>query len=167
MANTRIELVNRIGSRSNTRNTSTKGTKTSKTKINTIGKDRKLKDLDKGLNVANSITSNVRRGSAGLSVGKSFGVGVTFAVIQKGIQLADKLINFHFDMFEAKSGNSLYYSNQRQVLGMATSLGMNYVYGMIKNELVTKKAVTRQNMALDYGRNLYNLNNYGEKYKTR
>lgn len=172
MADTRIVIENKIGQTNNTKNTSVKGTREKtreafKSNNRGIGQDRKLSGLNKGLNASSSLISNVKRGSSGLSVGKSMGVGVTFAIIQKVIELGSKIVILHYNIQEAKSGDQLYYSNQKQIVNTITSMGMNLVYGKIRNDLITKRVVERQNQSFEYGKNLYNLNNYGEKNKIR
>ena len=45
------------------------------------------------------------------------------------------------------------------------SFGTNYLFGGIQNELFNKQVVTRQNLGLDYGREVYNMNIEGIKNK--
>lgn len=172
MADTRIIIENRVGKKSNTSKTSTKGTKNQVKSVKksnevNIGQDRKMKDLNKTLNLGNTLLSNVGKGRGALSLTKAIGGNVTLAAIHKGLQFISKGIDIHYNVEEAKSGNSLFYSNQRQVKNLVMSGGLDLIYGSIRNELVNKKEVARQNLSLDYGKQLYNLNNYGEKYKTR
>lgn len=172
MTGTNIVVTSRVGKSNNTQRTSVKGTKATvreakDNKENRLAFDRKMKDMNKALNVTSSAITNAHKGRAGLSLSKSMGFGVKTMVLMKVLEIANKSADFGIDIVQAKSGNELYYGNVKQVKNTIMSLGTNVVYGTIRNEFITKRIVERQNNALEYGNKLYNLNNYGEKFKTR
>jgi hypothetical protein len=101
--------------------------------------------------------------SLGLSgISKGFGVG---AVISGLIILADKVVSFGINLKEARTGEQVWAHNSRTTLKTITSLGTNYLFGAIQNELFAKKTISRQNYGLDYGRELYQINVEGSKNK--
>jgi hypothetical protein len=105
-------------------------------------------------------------GSGSNLISKSLGkVGGTVAVIGSAIMLADKIASFGINLKEAKTGEQVWAHNARTTKNTILSLGTNYLFGAIQNEIFTKKVISRQNYGLDYGRELYNINNEGQKNK--
>lgn len=94
-----------------------------------------------------------------------------FAPVVAAVAIASKIANKGVDLYAkyqiGKTGQTVHYSNIKTAKDMIFSLGKNYVSGYIQNEIFTKKAVERQNSTLEYDRQIYNINNYGNKYKTR
>lgn len=94
-----------------------------------------------------------------------------FAPVIAGVAIASKVANKGIDLYAkyqtGKTGQTVHYSNIKATKDMVLSGGMNYVKGWINNEIFTKKAIERQNSTLEYDRQIYNLNNYGIKLKTR
>lgn len=89
------------------------------------------------------------------------------AVIAVASKVANKGVDLYAKYQIGKTGQTVHYTNIKAAKDMIFSLGKNYVSGYIQNELFTKKAVERQNSTLEYDRQIYNINNYGNKYKTR
>ena len=162
--NYNISLSNELSGRSGKGNNK-KSVKNSKEKINLV---KETKDITISNRVAKTInTTNETITSAGMnivsgSVAKMFGGAVVAiaAVANKGhdVSLAHR---------SAVTGDSVYYDNIKASKNMILSLGTNIMLGGVSNELYAKQVIKRQNQALSYGRELYNLQNYGEKYKVR
>lgn len=118
-----------------------------------------MKEFDKALGNINSGNS-----SGVLSSGISKGAK-SAAILGMVLATTEKFANFGVNVYEAQTGNSLTAHNTRTMIKTASSLGLNYAYGALNNEIFTKKIVDRQNHALDYGREIYNITTYGSKYK--
>lgn len=153
-----INLVNKLGKNSG-------GNK------NSVKNKKKTMDLMKG---ANSLGKNVSKGVG--SVQSGFGVDALGLLAKGGsigvmlgttLTIASKSVDLRVNYQTAKTGQTLYYGNIKAGKDMIESLGFNYISGLIRNELFTKNLIKRQNSVLDYGKDLYNLNNLGEKYKAR
>jgi uncharacterized protein YerC len=95
-------------------------------------------------------------------VGKIGGVGSAISFV---IQKAEQLASLHNNLREAATGNELEAQNTRNTIKTVMSLGLNYVYGMIENELFTQKTISRQNAGLEYSRELYDINVNGSRTK--
>jgi hypothetical protein len=91
-------------------------------------------------------------------------VAVMSTALVKG---AERVTSFGIDYSEALTGEAVLAHNRRALLSTITSGGSNIINGYIKNEIFTSKVIARQNRALDYGRELYNLNIEGQKNKIR
>jgi len=129
---------------------------------NIVNNSKKLKRIP---SMASKGLSSMSSGSSSLSLGgipKGAGVG---AVISGLIILADKVVSFGINLKEARTGEQVWAHNSRTTLKTITSLGTNYLFGAIQNELFIKKTISRQNYGLDYGRELYQINVEGSKNK--
>lgn len=157
MSNYQITLVNGIGKK-NFGNNNSVGNK--KEKINNTNKIKKM-SIKGVLNSSSSLSGAIK------SSGSLAGVGPITAALAATVSAADKGIDLYASYKTASTGNELYYGNLKAGKDIVMSLGTNLIKGAIKNEFITKNIVKRQNYSNDYGRNLYNLNNYGEKYKIR
>lgn len=118
----------------------------------------------KGLGVlGKAISTATGRGASGMlaSVAGSTGSSIVAFIITN----AEKVANFGVNLYEAETGNEMRSHNARTTIRTISSLGMNYVSGAIQNELFTKKTISRQNYAMDYGRELYQINVDGQKNK--
>ena len=129
---------------------------------NIVNNSKKLKRI---VNSAGKGMSSMSSGSSGLSLGGMMkGVGVA-AVVASLIGLAEKGVSFGISLKEAKTGEQIRAHNARTTLQTVTSLGKNYLFGAIQNELFTKKTISRENFGLDYGRELFQINVEGSKNK--
>lgn len=136
----------------------------------TIKRNKNTKDSSKmSLKAASSFNKTLGHMSSGSSsnvMSSSLGkAGVTAAVIGAGITVAEKIFSFGISLKEAETGDRVSANNARATLKTVTSLGTNYLYGAIQNELFTKRVISRQNYGLDYYRELYQLNMEGTKIK--
>ena len=102
-------------------------------------------------------------GNSPVSLAKSLGKGA--AVASAMLLVADKVVSFGINYKQAKTGNQLTAHNEKTSLNTVMSFGTNYLFGGIQNELFNKQVVTRQNLGLDYGREIYNMNIEGIKNK--
>lgn len=164
MADTNIYIRNGLGKKNNTQRTSTNGTRKGileKKRQNTIS------GIKKGSQIVNKVTTGnvgVSNLTALTNTGK---LGITMLLIGKVVGAVSKGADLYINHLEAKTGDSVYYGNVKATKNLIMSLGLSQVYGAINNEIITKQIVRRQNYALEYGQQLYNLNNYGEKNKIR
>ena len=129
---------------------------------NIVNNSMKLKKIP---SLASKGISAMGSGSPSLSLGvlaKGFGVG---AVVGGLVMLAEKAVSFGISLKEARTGEQIRAHNARTTLKMVTSLGGNYLFGAIQNELFAKKTISRQNFGLDYGREIYQINVEGSKNK--
>ena len=90
-------------------------------------------------------------------------VGVFYGMVKT----AEKGLGVMSQYRESRSGESTLEGNYRAKLKTGVNLGLNIVYGEIKNQLFTQPKIVRQNMSINYDRDLYNYSIYGEKYKFR
>lgn len=163
MADININLINRLGKgqkSSGNRNSVAKNSEKVKNSKNTFNLGKYSSDIMGGV----SSGSGKTLGGVGSSISKMGGVGS--AVVASAV-LANKGADLYISYQTAKTGQSLYYGNVKSSKDMIFSLGTNYLFGLAKNEVFTKNIVRRQNASLEYGRELYNYNNYGSKYKAR
>ena len=131
----------------------------SKNIVNNSMKLKKIPSLaSKGISAMGSGSSSAVLGK----VMKGFGVG---AVVAGLTQVAEKAVSFGISLKEARTGEQIRAHNARTTLKMVTSLGGNYLFGAIQNELFAKKTISRQNFGLDYGREIYQINVEGSKNK--
>ena len=129
---------------------------------NTMNMSLKVKSAFKGVG---NVASDINKGNSSIvskTVGKLGKVGVVVGAL---MTLGNKTIGMVINYNEAQTGDKLRAHNSRVLLNTATSFGMNYVYGAIRNEIFTKNIISRQNFALDYGRELYQINVEGTKNK--
>lgn len=121
------------------------------------------------------VGSTVSKGLGKISSGSSGSMisalgskmGIVGAVVSSSIAVAGKSVDLYTNYQQSKSGQTIHYGNIRARKNMVLSLGTNLLYPAIKNELFTKNVVKRQNFENEYGKELYNLNNFGEKHKVR
>lgn len=88
-------------------------------------------------------------------------------VVNIGLQTANKIGNFVIDYQYSISGESMHSHNAKSILKTVVTLGGNIISGGLYNEIFQKNIIRRKNQELVYGQELYNLNNYGLKYKVR
>lgn len=111
---------------------------------------------------------NVGTGNvSGLMTAGLMKAGITGAIIATGLATSDKVARFGIDIWESHTGESMVARNMRATTSTITSLGGNLLSQAIKNAVITKNQIERQNLNLEYGRDLYNLNIYNEKNKIR
>jgi len=129
---------------------------------NIVNNSKKLKRIS---GAASKGMSSMSSGSSSLGLGKIMkGAGVAGA-IGLLLVLAEKGVSFGINLKEARTGEQIRAHNARTTLNTVSSLGTNYLFGHIQNELFTKKTISRQNFGLDYGRELYQINVEGSKNK--
>jgi len=129
---------------------------------NIVNNSKKLKRIP---GMASKGISSMSSGSSSLGLsGMMKGAGAAGAVAAL-IALADKVVSFGINIKEARTGEQVWAHNSRATLKTVTSLGANYLFGAIQNELFTKKTISRQNYGLDYGRELFQINVEGSKNK--
>jgi hypothetical protein len=129
---------------------------------NIVNNSKKLKRIS---GMASKGISSMSSGSSSLGLsGMMKGAGAAGAI---GLLLvaAEKVVSFGINLKEARTGEQVWAHNSRATLKTVTSLGTNYLYGAIQNELFTKKTISRQNYGLDYGRELFQINVEGSKNK--
>lgn len=162
MADHNIYIKNQLGtSKGATKKLSAKGSIERKT----ITMTQKFKP-PKSISAPGNIISNIDKGgSTGILSKGAKKIGTAGAVIGVLLTTGEKVASFAINMRESKTGNSLRAHNSRTTLNTVTSVGLNYAYGALNNELFRKKEISRQNNALDYGRDLYQINVEGSKTK--
>ena len=131
-------------------------------KQNIVNNSKKLKRIP---SIASKGISSMGSGSSSMGLGglaKGAGVGVFISGL---LILAEKVVSFGINLKEARTGEQVWAHNSRTTLNTIASLGTNYLFGAIQNELFTKKTISRQNYGLDYGRELYQINVEGSKNK--
>lgn len=161
-----INIVNRVGRKNNSINRSTVANKKSdisdaKNSFNSSSKSSGAAIVGEGLNAS--------RGVIGMTTGMSATkmVGLASASLALMVEQSSKIHDVVLSVRGSTNGNDIYHSNVKATKGIVMSLGSSLVKQMFTNELITKNQVRRQNYELEYGRELYLLNNYGEKYKVR
>lgn len=164
MSNININLINKLGS-------SRSGNKNSvRNKRQELENKKSSGSFNYGKHASNTLTS-VMSGRGGFGAGFSSEIsslgGPVVATIVAGLAIANKSADVYLTHSKAKTGQSLYYDNIKQRKDNIMSLGTNYIFGSIRNEFFVKNQVKRQNNSLEYYRELYNYNNFGEKNKTR
>ena len=122
-----------------------------------------LKNVNKSVSQIGSFMSG---GGSGALSGISKAIPI-IGMIYAGMQVADKVISFGSKIYQAHSGEDMLTSNIGAYAKTGSSLGMNIVSGFIENRLFVAPRITRQNYALDYNREIYNYNAFGEKNKIR
>lgn len=113
-------------------------------------------------NAVSSISSGSSTGVLTSKLSKSGGI---IAVLGAGLVAVEKVSKFGVNVYEVNTGNTLTSHNVRTMINTVSSLGTNYAYGMVRNEIFTKKLIQRQNYGLDYYRELYDINTEGSKFK--
>jgi hypothetical protein len=127
-----------------------------------IDRSKTTMNMTSKLKSSSSALGNVSSGSGGKMLGKVAGKSAIVGVI---LTSAMKLASFGISMYSANTGNTIRTHNARTTLKTIGSMGTNYMYGALKNEIFTKKVISRQNFGLDYGRELYQINVEGTKNK--
>lgn len=161
-----LNILNKVGQRGTSNNNSSVAknkrkineTKRSKTKSLNTAISSTATSLNKGLNLASG-------GSSGISLTKV--AGATSMAVAAGVAIASKSHDLYVGIQRAKSGNNLYYSNIATKKKTIMMLGLNYLSGALNNALTTRHEIARENMGLEYHREIYNLNNFNEKNKIR
>ena len=118
----------------------------------------------KGLNKSVSQMGSFMSGGTGMMASAFTKVPIV-GMIYAGLQTLDKIASFGSRIYQAHSGENMLSSNIKAYSKTGASLGLNIVAGGIENRLFAIPQINRQNLALDYGREIYGLNAYGEKNK--
>ena len=162
MEDANIYIRNMTGGKSGARQRlSAKGSVSRKKSISNAGNH--LKKLRGGLG---STISHISTGSSSAIMAKNVGrAGMTGAVIAVAMAGIEKGVSFGISLTEANTGEQLRANNSRATIKTVTTMGTNYLYGAVKNELFTKKIISRQNIGLDYYREVYQLNIEGAKIR--
>ena len=127
-----------------------------------IDRSKTTMNMTSKLKSSSGVLSSVSGGKGLKALGKVAGkLGVLGAVMVG----AEKGANFGINLYSANTGNQIQSHNARTTLNTISSFGTNYAYGTLKNEIFTKKIISRQNFGLDYGRELYKINVEGTKNK--
>ena len=92
-------------------------------------------------------------------------VGKVAASIIAATKIAQKIVNFGVDMWEARTGQSVRASNIKATGRAHTSFYLNQVVAGINYYLIGRHRIKRQNMELEYGRELYNMNYLNKKQR--
>lgn len=143
-------------------------------KISAKGSHSSNKNISNNSNGNNTIQhlKTVRQfGSSALS-GSSALISQTanlvgLGIVYGGVKTGEKVLNVLSQYREVRSGESMLESNYRAKVKTGVNLGLNIVYGEIRNMLFKQPQIVRQNMSINYERDLYNYSIYGEKYKFR
>jgi hypothetical protein len=118
-----------------------------------------------GLKVAKRAGSSALGGSEALL---SFTANsVRLGIVYGGVKTAERGLYVLSNYREVRSGESMLESNYRAKVKTGVNLGLNIVYGEIRNMLFKQPQIVRQNMSINYERDLYNYSIYSEKYKFR
>lgn len=117
----------------------------------------------KTVNSSVSQITNIMGGNAGAMASAVPVVGMVYAAMQ----FIDKGIGTGTDIYQAHSGEKMLSSNIKAFSKTAVMVGMNITAGFIENRLLAAPTIYRQNLSLDYGREIYNFNAFGEKNKIR
>jgi hypothetical protein len=147
--------------------------KSSSNRLSAKGSIQRQKDTISSINglkrvtgMTSSTLSSINSGSSGANLVKAAkGAGLAGAAIGALIVASEKVMSFGINIREAKTGEQVWAHNAKTTLKTVTSLGGNYLFGYAQNELFNKKVISRQNYGLDYGREIYQMNNEG--YKTK
>lgn len=173
MADYNIYLRNRLGQSSGkTQKISAKGTST---KLKDTIKTKKRNSFINANNFGNYIPiSGGGKASGGATksvvktgLSKAGPVGVAIAAVLTTLQTAEKVFSFGVNIWEANTGESVRANNLRATAKTHASLGTNLIIGGINHALFDAKRIKRQNIGLEYGQQVYNLNYLGEKHKVR
>lgn len=92
-------------------------------------------------------------------------VGKVASSIIVATKTAQKIVNFGVDMWEARTGQSVRASNIKATGRAHTSFYLNQVVAGINYYLTGRHRIKRQNMELEYGRELYNMNYLNKKQR--
>jgi len=160
--NNNIYVRNQLGSKS--------GARSKLSAKSTVKRNKNIKEVSKiSLKTSSSVNKTLSHMSSGNSsnvISSTLGkASITTAVIGASIAIAEKTVSFGIDLKEAETGDRVSANNARATLKTVVSLGQNYIFGAIHNELFTKRVISRQNYGLDYYRELYQLNMEGKKNK--
>ncbi len=123
------------------------------------------KNINKASSKGTSAMGSISSGTSGISLGKMGGMFKSGAVTASIITIANKAANFGISYKAAQTGNQLRAGNTKNSLDIVMSGGTSLIMKSIQNELFTKQTISRTNFGLDYGREIYNLNVEGSKYK--
>lgn len=161
-----LNIVNKMGSKSGSFN-KTSSSKSQRNIKNTQKSNLKTFStiVEGGVNAVDTSLSLMSGQTTGVGLTKV--AGATSAIIGIGLATTSKTHDVYQGIQQSKTGGSVYYSNMATRKKTLLMLGMNYLSGSIKNHLTTRHEIVRQNLELDYNREIYNLNNFGEKNKIR
>ena len=170
MADHNIYIRNRMNSGGNGSSRKLSAKSSSQSQITTLKQKSNTSNTHSSTQMARMVNTAVSLGT-----GQSFNaltksiskIGITGLIIGKSLEVADKLVNFGVDIYEAQTGESMIAKNVKAGVQTFMSGGMNVLAGGIRNALITQNVIRRQNNMLDYGRELYNLNIEGSKNKIR
>lgn len=125
-------------------------------------KQQKVSARSTGLNQAKTFvdTTTVAPTQSGLKV-----AGAVATAIYAGVKTAEKVVNFGVNMWEARTGQSVRASNIKATGKAHTSAYLNVVVAQIDHYLIGRHRVNRQNLELEYNRELYNLNYLNRKHR--
>lgn len=161
--NFNININNYMGSRRNSSQNKLSAKGSMRRKNNAMQSSSNIKKPLSTMKKAAGVVSS-GKSSAMLSKAASKG-GMALGVIGLILAAVDKVGNFGLRVAEAQSGNVLTTNNAKFALKTVSSFGLNIVGPAIQNEIFTKKIIDRQNYGLEYGRELYDINVNGNKYK--
>lgn len=117
------------------------------------------RNVTQGISLGASFLSG-SEGALASAFTKVPGMGYVYGLAKS----AERTLSFFSQYREARSGESMLESNYRAKLKTNVALGSNILAGRIRNQLFTNATIIRQNMALNYNRELYNYNAYGSKF---
>lgn len=80
---------------------------------------------------------------------------------------ADRVVGFGAKIFEAHTGESVQASNIMAYSKTIASGGTNIIQGAFENLLFTEPRIRRENLGLEYNRQLYDINTFNDKNKMR
>jgi len=112
------------------------------------------------------IGGSALRGSSSL-LSTLTGFSAITALAMAAAKTTVDILNFASQYRQVRSGESLLESNYRAKLKTGLNLGLNIIHTEIKNTLFVQPQIVRQNISMNYERDLYNYTLYGEKNKTR
>ena len=162
MNDANIYVRNQLGSKSGSRS-----------KLSGKGSIQRNKNVLISGKMSTKMSTNINKTIGHMSSGSSSSIlssglgkaGKTLGVIGAMLAVAEKIASFGINLNEAKTGEQIRANNASMGIKTVASLGTNFLYGAVQNELFTKKVISRQNYGLDYHRELYQLNMEGTKNK--
>ena len=173
MADYNIYLRNRLGQNSGkTQKISAKGTSI---ELKDTMKSKKRNAFINSNNFGNyvpisgggKVSSGASKSVVKAGLSKAGPVGVAIAAVLTALQITEKVVSFGVNIWEANTGESIRANNLRATAKTHASLGTNLIIGGINHALFDAKRIKRQNIGLEYGQQIYNLNYLGEKNKIR
>ena len=86
---------------------------------------------------------------------------------KKAAEIAEQAIDYSISSRYARTGDSIGYHNTQAAKSMFKSFGKDYITGQINHFISTRHIIRRQKIQSEIQREVYNLNVYGDKFKSK